>query len=280
MISVLTLVHGRAHHLDNMLSGLVSGTDRPDEVVIVHMNERATLRQSDHFRIVTREISAGERLPLAAARNCAVAAASNENLIFLDVDCIPAGTLISEYRSGLSRRPAALHQGEVRYLPEHIDASTVAIGELEKAALYHPLHEYRSGRAELPYDLFWSLNFACTRSMFEAIGGFDTQYCGYGGEDTDFSYRAEQKAVPLMASPAVAFHQFHPTYDPPLNHLSDIVRNAEVFKKIWSKWPMQGWLDAFERRGFIRVHTDHIERKRLPTQKEIDDCLNSEKTGF
>lgn len=280
MTSILTLVHGRAGHLENMLSGLEAGTERPDEVVIVHMNEHAIARRSRHFRIVTREIFTCELLPLAAARNCAAAAASNENLIFLDVDCIPSSELVREYQSELLRCPAALHQGEVRYLPEHIDARTAAVGELEKVALYHPLHEYRSGCAGVPYDLFWSLNFACKRSAFETIGGFDTQYHGYGGEDTDFSYRAKQEGLPLMASTAVAFHQYHPTYDPPLNHLSDILRNAEVFREKWGVWPMQGWLDAFERLGFIRVHTDRIERKRLPTRDEIDNCLNSGKTGF
>jgi hypothetical protein len=32
---------------------------------------------------------------------------------------------------------------------------------------------------------------------------------------------------------AHAFHQFHPVSDPPVQHLYDIVRNAEIFHQRW-----------------------------------------------
>ncbi|WP_409241961.1 glycosyltransferase family 2 protein, partial [Caballeronia sp. INML3] len=40
--------------------------------------------------------------------------------------------------------------------------------------------------------MFWSLNFACHLNTFEQIGGFDDAYTGYGGEDTDFAFRAKR----------------------------------------------------------------------------------------
>ena len=50
---------------------------------------------------------------------------------------------------------------------------------------------------------------------------------------------------------AHAFHQFHPTADPPVAHVDDIVRNARIFYRRWGWWPMEGWLDAFEESGLI-----------------------------
>ena len=37
-----------------------------------------------------------------------------------------------------------------------------------------------------------------------------------------------------------------------LEHVTDIVRNAEVFRERWGATPMLGWLEAFEERGLVR----------------------------
>ena len=34
-------------------------------------------------------------------------------------------------------------------------------------------------------------------------------------------------------------------------HLDDIVCNAAIFYELWRRWPMQGWLVAFEDQGLI-----------------------------
>ena len=48
---------------------------------------------------------------------------------------------------------------------------------------------------------------------------------------------------------ARAFHQWHPVSRPPVEHVVDIVRNAEVFRRRWGTTPMLGWLRDFEERG-------------------------------
>jgi GT2 family glycosyltransferase len=280
MISVLTLVHGRSGHLDNVLAALGKGSVLPDEVRIVHMNERAVPRKSDAFPIVVQEIFDADTLPLAAARNDAARAATHPHLIFLDVDCIPGPALVSDYATAMRRCPTALHQGEVRYLPAHIDATGLSASQLEQAARCHPLHADRPPDGALPYNLFWSLNFACTKAVFATIGGFDAAYRGYGGEDTDFSFCARREGISLCASRALAFHQYHPTYDPPLNHFADIVGNATVFRRKWGVWPMQGWLDAFLHRGFIQMREDRIEITAFPTDRDIAACSCDASRGF
>ena len=49
----------------------------------------------------------------------------------------------------------------------------------------------------------------------------------------------------------VAYHQHHPTADPPVQHVESILRNAALFHRRWGTWPMRGWLEAFERQRLV-----------------------------
>jgi len=277
MLSVLTLVHGRGQHLANLIRGLEQSEVAPDELVIVHMNEAAVHRESPRFPIIAKTLDAKRALlPLAAARNAAAATARADHLIFLDVDCIPAPTLVAEHRASLLHDPSAIHQGSVRYLPHPIDFSAETTDSLRKRSSVHPLHADRIAGGSIPYPLFWSLNFSCHRDTFYRVGGFDAAYQGYGGEDTDFIFSARKKRIRLLASAALAFHQHHASYDPPLNHFADIVENARRFREKWHEWPMLGWLNAFEARGYIRVRSADIDVHRTPTADEIAACRCSE----
>ena len=88
--------------------------------------------------------------------------------------------------------------------------------------------------------------------MWRELGGFCEQYIGYGAEDTDFGQVAASRGIALTwVGGAWAYHQYHPSSDPPVQHLTDIVRNAAIFHRRWGWWPMTGWLREFERRGLI-----------------------------
>jgi hypothetical protein len=52
---------------------------------------------------------------------------------------------------------------------------------------------------------------------------------------------------------ARAYHQHHPTQDPPVQHLHAILRNARLFHERWGWWPMSGWLEAFAQRGLVEL---------------------------
>ena len=50
---------------------------------------------------------------------------------------------------------------------------------------------------------------------------------------------------------ARAYHQWHPTADPPVHHAADIVRNATLFHERWGWWPMEGWLRGLADAGVV-----------------------------
>ena len=268
-VSVLTLVRGRGAHLANLVRGLAAQTVTPDELVIAHMGGPAVAVPEDvpfAVRVVDAR-SEDESLPLAAARNRAAEASSADALVFLDVDCIPGTELVGTYASAVSD---AVLMGEVRYLEPG-----AASGDWDEAALAarsatHPVRPAPTSATPAPAELFWSLSFALTRATFDRVGGFDPGFAGYGAEDTDFAFRLRQAGVGFEWVPgAVAYHQHHDTYDPPLQHAAAIVANARRFRERWGEWPMRGWLEAFAQRGIVSWADDRLELKREPTGREL-----------
>jgi GT2 family glycosyltransferase len=198
--------------------------------------------------IVRQVLVDGSGLPLAAARNRAAELAGGEDLVFLDVDCIPGPKLCADYRRALEDFNGVV-MGEVLYLPADMTRTGWLIEEFDAVAVRH---SDRRGPPERgidaceDYRCFWSLNFAMRNHCFRRIGGFDERYLGYGGEDTDFAKSFTTVGVPLgWIRGARAYHQYHPHHMPPVHHLRSIVRNAQLFEAKWGYRTMGHWLHAF-----------------------------------
>jgi GT2 family glycosyltransferase len=256
-VSIVVLVKNRQHHWFNLLRGLQQSITAPLEVVVVHMNEPVQ-PPPDGFQgayVGTSVKNAATPLPLAQARNQGARVAQGQQLIFLDVDCIPAPSLVQDYQSALRSYPRAIAMGEVYYLSRSLSppwqyADLTAWSQPHGARKYPP-------RGELvptnDYHLFWSLSFALARTTWDEIGGFDQRFEGYGAEDTDFAFMAKAAKVPLIwVGGATAYHQYHAHYSPPLQHFHDIVKNATAFHQKWSWWPMTKWLQQFAEADYIR----------------------------
>lgn len=232
-------------------------------------------------------------LPLAAARNLGVdtaALAGADRVVLLDVDCIPSAGLLERYAgvlasvlgdvpevpgvpgvpevSGVPGVPDPVETpvvlaGEVAYLPpapESRDYRDLGLAGLARLADPHPARPVLGAGDVLPaadLRLFWSLSFALSVRHWRAVGGFDEAYVGYGGEDTDFGQRLGAAGGRLLwVGGARAHHQHHPTSSPPVQHVQDVVANANRFAARWGWWPMEGWLEAFAERGLAHRSAD------------------------
>ncbi len=266
MISVCTLVRGRTAHLANLLTGIARQTRAPDELVIAYMQDTAPAGLPDPGVPVREIFVPGDPMPLAAARNAAAAAARGDALIFLDVDCIPAPTLVARYADVLADAPG-IYLGEVRYLPPGPVDFDRAVRHPAKPALADDEVRPVPGHGEL-----WGLSFALPRAAWDAAGGMDTGYVGYGGEETDFAWRLADAGVPMAwVGGAVAWHQHHAVHIPPLHQFDAILRNATRFRARWGRWCMDYWLGQFTDAGLIRwsADADAIAVIRPPTPAEI-----------
>ena len=108
---------------------------------------------------------------------------------------------------------------------------------------------------------------------------FDTQYIGYGAEDTDFAFTARQLDIAFYLTADVVYHQQHSVYRPPLNHLDSIIINANRLYAKWQHWPMEGWLKQFSDMGLISWTTEQtvsivILREPSVHQMEQAHCPN------
>ncbi len=270
-LSVLTIVKDRPAHLAELVVGLRRSAIAPKELIVVDMGSTPPVAVSDiplQVQVLRLE---GSGLPLAAARNAAARAASGDGLLFLDVDCIPMRGLVGAMAKIIEELDALIC-GHVRYLGPGDNRSPWQEADLLRRSSDHPARCFPESGLRHVSDagLFWSLVFGIRRNTFMALGGFDEAFAGYGGEDTDFGFRAREADLPLvfMGGPG-AFHQFHDTFDPPLQHFQDIIRNARIFREKWRQWPMSGWLAEFERIGLIAVGAGSIDVLRNPTVAEI-----------
>lgn len=274
-ISALTIAAGRAEHLKNVVAGFEAQTVRPDELIIgVMQDEDYTDLPETSFPVRQIRVT-GEELPLAAARNAVAEACSGDLLIFADVDCIPQPNLVFDYLGHQARRSGLL-MGEVGYLPGGATDAGLDFARFEEIAVRHsdrqapPSEGIR--RCE-DYRCFWSLNFAMDRTSWQASGGFDERYVGYGGEDTDFGRTLDARAIPIFwVKGAKVYHQYHPHCMPPIHQVASVVRNAELFAQKWGHRTMEHWLYAFRLLGLIENSRNGIRILREPSEADFALC--------
>lgn len=256
-VAVITVAAGRSVHLRRQLEGVARSGYVPDEHIVVAMGDPAVAgvvaAAGAPAQVVPMDVP-GATLPVAAARNLGAQAATSDLLVFLDVDCIPAPGLLGRYADAAESHPGALLNGPVTYLPEPGPQGYV-LDRLTDSVAPHPARPFPPDGeivVNTAHDVFWSLSFAVRVPVWQRIGGFCTDYHGYGGEDTDFGQLAARADVPMAwVGGAHAFHQYHPVSSPPVEHLDDILVNATLFHRRWGWWPMRGWLDEFERMGLV-----------------------------
>lgn len=274
--AVVTVVSGRHGHLRAQQEALARCRPAPDLVVVVSMGdpsiEELVARGPTRDAIVVPMPAAVGALPLARARNLGVRtamAAGVDVLVLLDVDCLPVPGLVGRYAAAATG-PARgdLLCGPVAYLPPLPVGATAYDPATLAAATPHAARP-APGDGEVVRGgdprLFWSLSFAVHRTTWEQVGGFDEAYEGYGAEDTDFGQRARRAGVSLTwVGGASAHHQWHAVSDPPVEHLEDVVRNANLFARRWGWFPMEGWLAAFEEEGLAARDGDRWVATRDP----------------
>ncbi|MBM0125705.1 glycosyltransferase family 2 protein [Pimelobacter simplex] len=275
-VAVVTIAHGRHEHLARQLRSLAACTRRPDHVldhVLVAMGdpELDSWHQREGVHVESMKADP-DALPLAAARNLGANAAIDrgaETIVFLDVDCLPGPDLVDGYERAVARWPDTIWSGPVTYLPPGLTEDQLAQPqEIDDPHPARPAPAPGDVVHDAERDLFWSLSFALDRRAWLRSGGFCERYVGYGGEDTDFAHQAAHCGLRFgWVGDARAYHQHHPTQHPPVQHLDDILRNGAIFHERWGRWPMIGWLDAFERLGLVersggawrRTHAPHDE---------------------
>ncbi|MET0692800.1 MAG: galactosyltransferase-related protein [Propionibacteriaceae bacterium] len=288
--AVITVAHGRHDHLRRQHEMLWRSTVQPDLYLVVAVDDPGlnTWRTCSPEARVIPFAGGHAGLPMADARNAGAAEAIRsgaELLVFLDVDCLADEEMIQWYQRAAEHdeHGGSLLCGPVAYLPPP-PADGYALDRLST----HPFHRARPAPSagalwsDGEHKLFWSLSFAVTREVWERVGGFCSEYRGYGAEDTDFAQAAKAAGVELTwVGGAAAYHQWHPTSSPPVQHVDDILRNGAIFARRWGWWPMEGWLAQFVELGLVEVDESGAGYRRVGDGPSTGsgDVLSSPSTG-
>lgn len=283
--SVLVITGGRDTHLARVLAGLERSAPRPDEVVVVFMNQPDGAVPSTGLPVVTGHVHDPGRLPLAAARNHAARLAHGDVLVFLDVDCIPEAGAAGALADTVRRHPGSLVMGTPRYLGpgwadqaadrsagQSADPGLPDDGRLRELSVPHPARAHLGVGPSDQWHLAWTLVLALSAADLDLLGGFDEGFTGYGAEDTDMAFRARDAGLALRSSAATVFHQHHGVHRPPLPHFADIAVNARRFRHVHGIWPMEGWLGRFRDLGLIDWDPEGevLTILRHPTARETE----------
>lgn len=256
-VSVVTIVRGRLEHLRRQGWGLAE-QDEPDlEWVVVRMggpDPAAALADGGPTPVrVELDVPDGAPLPLAAARNAGIAAASGATVVLLDVDAVPGRQTLRRYADAAERTGGAV-AGPVSYLPAGVPRTREDLAHMAGAGQAHAARPVPSDGELLPeqrWELLWTVSMAAPAELLRRAGGFDERYTGYGAEDTDLAMRLRATGSPLhWVGGAWAYHQHHEEVGR-RDRVPDIVRNAAIFRDTWGWWPMSGWLADLAAEGRI-----------------------------
>lgn len=294
--SLIITCQGRSRHLERQLASIAHATHIPKEIIVVSNDAKVTLNalanstlpkaalERLNVRLIPQVASSNGQFDIGRNRNQGAHVAKQAHLVFLDVDCLVPPWFFAQFNPYLQAHPQALVMAQPMYLTAGLTKSAhdrlleggCMQSYYKQTAIYNPHRpnlDAGSGSVRThDYGAFWSLCFAVAQSVFETIGGFDPAYTGYGAEDTDFAFNAKKLGVDFYLTDAVVYHQQHAVYRPPLNHLPDIIKNANVFWHKWDHWPMAGWLAQFAAMGLIDWHDKQshpIVQLADPTQAQL-----------
>ncbi|MET0829614.1 MAG: glycosyltransferase, partial [Microbacterium sp.] len=215
MVSVIVAHYRQPEQLARTLHALRRQDHPRDrmEVIVADDGSPDVPVMPDGVRLV-RQDDAGFRL--AAVRNLGAGAAVGDLLVFLDADTTPEPAYVRE----LTRLPALAPDSVTVGWRRH--ARLAGLGpteDVERVAPPRALREptwltdaYLASRNLLDaddrsYRYVIGAVLACSRRMFEEVGGFDDSFTAYGGEDWEWTYRAWVRGAVLAHVPAaIAWH--------------------------------------------------------------------------
>lgn len=287
MLSIVTLVRNRNAMLSRLLDGVERSVGSCEVVVVRAGGDEDPADVAVDRRIDVRVVAlAGddERIPYSRARNAGAEAARSDRLCFLDADCIPSAGFVDALDRALAAHDA-LSTVDVRYLPNApvVDWSDATLWQISRRHPARPRPPDEGVLISDDHELVWGLCMGMRRASFDRVGGFDTGYGGYAGEDTDLAVALRNSGVPVaLVGGAVVFHQHHDSFEPPLGQFAATVANCRRFRAKWGRWPMEGWLRQFRELGLLHWEADGeiAEIVRTPTPSEIEAARRRQALPF
>ena len=181
-LSVIVPTHNRCGVLQEKLESLQTQTLSPERfevIVCVDGSTDGTLEMLERFEaeFALRILHHPEAKGVVAARNACAAAAVGELLLMSDDDCI------------LDPQTLEAHV----QLHDETPKSVVGVGVVHQPGAKQRSVTTQPGRAAWIHAT--GANTSMPKAAFEMVGGYDTYFRNYGGEDADLALRLRERGL-------------------------------------------------------------------------------------
>ena len=222
---------------------------------------------------------------LARARNTGVRAAAHDVLLFLDADMLPEAHWLAAHARWHHAVPDAVTLGPwLRTLMDGMDVGMIRNrpGTLKELFAGHRVDSSErrwfvsqllrtddlTSKADDPFWVVAGGNLGIRRGFYDLVGGFDESFTQWGGEDTEFGYRAYVRGGLLVpVREAFAWHQGAWEKERAEKERSQMLQRAKLAHLIAYRWFRRG---ASGRIFTVPQYVVTIEGGNLPSARLLD----------
>jgi GT2 family glycosyltransferase len=203
--SILIITYNQKDILARALRSLAAQIKNPKIFEIVIADDCSTDGTGEYVKkqrlpIFLKYIKSDKNVGCSIIRNMGFEKTSGEQVLFLDGDMEPAPDMMEAYVSSWESYPESVILGSwQRPYDFKYDRAM-------KFVMSRGRFRIKSG-SPIPGHYFNSGNFSIRRKDFKRLSGFDLDFEGWKGEDTDFGLRLENESIPIRYNPrAIAYH--------------------------------------------------------------------------
>lgn len=210
--SIMIITYNQKEILARALRSLATQIKNPKLFEIVIADDCSTDGTEDFVKrqrlpIFLKYIRSEKNVGRSIIRNLGFEKTSGQRVLFLDGDMEPASGMMDAYLSSWEKYPDAVIAGSWKMPPDFKHDRVMKF-------IMSRGHFRRKMEEQIPGNWFTSGNFSIRKELFDRLSGFDLDFEGWKGEDTDFGLRLEKESVPILYNPeAMSYHYHSKTLD-------------------------------------------------------------------
>ncbi|UCE66076.1 MAG: glycosyltransferase family 2 protein [Candidatus Zixiibacteriota bacterium] len=205
--SILIITYNQKDILSRTLRSLAAQIKNPKVFEIVIADDCSTDGTDDFVKrqrlpIFLKYIRSEKNVGRSIIRNMGFEKTSGGQVLFLDGDMEPSPEMMAAYLSSWGRYPDSVIVGSWKKPPDF------NYDRVMKFIMSRGRFRIIKGR-EIPGSWFNSGNFSIRKDIFARLSGFDLDFEGWKGEDTDFGIRLEKESIPIRYNPEAVSYHYH-----------------------------------------------------------------------
>ncbi|HEX3716384.1 MAG TPA: glycosyltransferase family 2 protein [Verrucomicrobiae bacterium] len=245
-ITLIISTYQRPDALEKVLRGVARQVEMPGEILLADDGSgpatRAMIEQWQQKLPIRHFWHEDIGFRKTIILNKCLAAAKGDYVVLLDGDCVPHPRFIADH-AGLAEKNFWV-QGRRSFVQERF----AAVFDLETASIWRAI--FAGQITGWPKAIRWPLpvierntgqrgiigcNMGVWRDDLLAVNGFDEEYLGWGGEDSDLGTRLYHLGRPrkFVYGRAIVFHLNHPAHeraqaDAAWKRLAETIRSGKI----------------------------------------------------